>query len=126
MALGARVVEKHFTDDTTREGPDHPFAMDPDTWCEMVTNTRQLERALGSSNKFVAGNEDETVVVQRRCLRAARDIQAGEIFEREMIDVLRPAVKGAVLPYEIPAVIGAKALQDIPAGMELRWTLLGE
>ena len=126
VTLGARVVEKHFTDDTTREGPDHPFAMDPDTWADMVINTRQLERALGSSNKFVAGNEDETVVVQRRCLRAARDIQAGEVFTREMIDVLRPAVIGAIMPYEIKAVIGTKALQDIPAGKDLRWTLLGE
>ena len=126
VTLGARVVEKHFTDDTTREGPDHPFAMDPDTWADMVINTRQLERALGSSDKFVAGNEDETVVVQRRCLRAARDIQAGEVFTREMIDVLRPAVIGAIMPYEIQAVIGTIALQDISAGKDLRWTLLGE
>ncbi len=72
--------EKHFTDDNLREGPDHAFAMNPRTWAEMVTAARQLERALGSGNKLVADNERETVVIQRRCLRAARAIQAGEVL----------------------------------------------
>ena len=97
VALGARVVEKHFTDDNDREGPDHPFAMNPQTWAEMVRATRQLERAMGSGDKFVADNEMETVVIQRRCLRAARDLQPGEIVTREMIDVLRPASQGAII-----------------------------
>jgi len=125
VALGARVIEKHFTDDTTREGPDHAFAMDPDTWADMVENTRRLERALGSADKFVADNEKETVYVQRRCLRAARDIKAGELFTREMIDVLRPVTPGAILPQAIEEVVGMHALEDIPAGKELRWTMLG-
>jgi N-acetylneuraminate synthase len=91
----------------------------------MVAETRQLERALGSSDKFVAGNERDTVVVQRRCLRAARAISAGEVFTREMIAVLRPATPGAILPPHIPQVIGTRALHDLPAGKELRWTDLG-
>jgi len=126
VALGARVVEKHFTDDTTRQGPDHPFAMDPDTWADMVQNTRQLERAMGSADKFIAGNEQETKYVQRRCLRAARDIKAGETLTREMIDVLRPVTPGAILPPEIENVIGTKALVNIPIGQELTWKKLGE
>ena len=126
VALGARVVEKHFTDDNNREGPDHAFAMNPKSWAEMVQSTRQLERALGSGDKFVAENEKETVVVQRRCLRAARDIQAGETFTREMIAVLRPATPGAIEPFEIEKLIGLKALKDIPFGQELRWTQLGD
>jgi len=125
VALGARVIEKHFTDDNNRVGPDHKFAMNPQTWADMVENTRQLERALGSPDKFVAGNEQDTVLLQRRCLRAARDIRAGETFTRGMIDVLRPATQGAILPYQIEEVIGTRALQDIPAGKELRWTDLG-
>ena len=126
VALGARVIEKHFTDDNNREGPDHAFAMNPQSWAEMVQSTRQLERALGSGDKFVAENEKETVVVQRRCLRAARDIQAGETFTREMIAVLRPATPGAIEPFEIEKLIGLKALKDIPFGQELRWTQLGD
>jgi N-acetylneuraminate synthase len=91
----------------------------------MVDRTRELERALGSPDKVVAGNEMDTVVLQRRCLRAARGIEAGEVLKRDMIDVLRPATPGAIMPYEIEAVIGTRALVDIPAGKELRWKELG-
>jgi sialic acid synthase SpsE len=126
VALGARVVEKHFTDDTQREGPDHLFAMDPDSWADMVENTRQVERALGTGDKFVTENEGETVVIQRRCLRAKRDIKKGETFTREMVSVLRPAPPEAIMPYDLDRVIGLRAQQDIPSGHELRWTVLGE
>ena len=122
VALGARIIEKHFTDDNNREGPDHKFAMNPVSWVEMVENTRFLEKALGSSDKTVAGNETDTAVIQRRCLRAARDIKAGEIFKREMIDVLRPASPGAIKPNEIQKVIDLRAGLDIQFGKELRWT----
>ncbi len=125
VALGARVVERHFTDDNNREGPDHKFALNPEAWAHMVEETRQLERALGSADKFIAGNERETAIVQRRCLRAARDIKAGEVFARDMIDVLRPAMPGAIKPHEISNVIGTRALRDLKYGEELRWTDLG-
>lgn len=125
VALGARVIEKHFTDDNERVGPDHPFAMNPTTWEEMVGATRQLERAMGSGDKFVAENEQETVIIQRRCLRAARQIEPGELISREMIDVLRPATAGAILPYEIQNLIGLRALEKISFGQELRWTQFG-
>ncbi len=126
VALGARIIEKHFTDDTTREGPDHPFAMDPAAWNDMVRRTRELERALGSHDKFVAGNERDTVILQRRCLRAARAIHAGETLDRSMIEVLRPATPGAIPPNEIERVVGTRALVDLPFGKELRWTDLAD
>ena len=125
VTLGARVIERHFTDDNNREGPDHKFALNPADWAHMVEETRLLERALGSSDKFVAGNELETSVVQRRCLRAARDIRTGELITRAMIDVLRPATPGAVRPHEISTVVGTKALRDLKLGQELRWIDLG-
>jgi N-acetylneuraminate synthase len=124
--LGARVIERHFTDDNDREGPDHKFAMNPQAWANMVEEVRILERALGSHEKFVSGNEKDTYIVQRRCLRAARDIKAGEVFTAEMVEALRPASAGAIMPYEIDEVIGAKALTDIPFGKDLRWTDIGE
>lgn len=126
VALGARVIEKHFTDDNHREGPDHAFAMNPQTWADMVENTRQLERALGSADKKVEANEKDTVIIQRRCIRAARDIKAGETLSREMIDTLRPATPGAILPDHINDVIGTKVLTDLPKGREIRWTDLGK
>jgi len=122
VALGAKVVEKHFTDDNKREGPDHKFAMNPQAWADMVENTRQLEKALGSADKKVADNETETVIIQRRCLRAARDIAAGETLTRDMIDVLRPATPGAIRPDLIQNVIGLRAAADLKFGRELRWT----
>lgn len=125
VALGARMIERHFTDDNNREGPDHKFALNPEAWAHMVEETRLLERALGSADKFITGNEQDTQVVQRRCLRAARDIKAGETFTREMIDVLRPATPGAIKPDQIQNVLGTKALMDMPMGKELRWTDLG-
>ncbi len=125
VTLGARVIERHFTDDNDREGPDHKFALNPETWANMVAETRILERALGSADKFVAGNEKDTYVVQRRCLRAARDIQAGETLTPEMVEALRPATPGAIPPYEIENVIGTRALTDLPFGKDLRWTDLG-
>ncbi|HEY6072349.1 MAG TPA: N-acetylneuraminate synthase family protein [Anaerolineales bacterium] len=125
VTLGARVIERHFTDSNDREGPDHKFAMNPENWAKMVEETRLLERSLGGPDKFIAENEKQTAVVQRRCLRAARDIQAGETFTREMIDVLRPATPGAIKPDQIAEVIGTKALCDLPLGRELRWTDLG-
>jgi N-acetylneuraminate synthase len=125
VTLGARVIERHFTDSNDREGPDHKFAMNPENWAKMVEETRLLERSLGGSDKFVADNEKDTAIVQRRCLRAARDIKAGESFTREMIDVLRPATPGAIKPDEISNVVGTKALHDFKFGQELRWTDLG-
>jgi sialic acid synthase SpsE len=119
VALGARAVEKHFTDDIKREGPDHAFSMDPQTWCEMVDRTRELEKALGSVDKTIASNEKETAIIQRRCLRAARDIQAGEKITRDMVDVLRPSAENAYLPYEINKVIGNQTKNAIPFGKEI-------
>lgn len=125
VTLGARIIERHFTDDNNREGPDHKFALNLLDWAHMVEETRLLERALGSADKFIAANEQDTQVVQRRCLRAARDIQAGETFTRDMIDVLRPATPGAIKPDQIENIIGTKALHAFKYGQELRWTDLG-
>lgn len=125
VTLGARVIERHFTDSNDREGPDHKFAMNPDNWARMVEETRLLERAFGSPDKFIAANEAQTSIIQRRCLRAARDIQAGETMTREMIAVLRPATPGAIKPHEIEAVTGTRVLHDLPKGKELCWTDLG-
>jgi N-acetylneuraminate synthase len=125
VALGARVVEKHFTDDNNRVGPDHKFAINPQDWAVMMRNTRELEYALGSADKFVAGNEQETVVVQRRCVRAARALQNGSVITRADLKVLRPAPRDAVMPYDIPKLIGKRLLTDLVEGQELHWEDIG-
>lgn len=125
VALGARVIERHFTDDNDREGPDHKFAMNPESWAEMVHQVRTLERSLGSYDKFVTGSEKETYSLQRRCLRAARDIKAGEIFTEELVEPLRPAAEGALMAWDLDKLVGKKALIDMPYGMDIRWENIG-
>jgi N-acetylneuraminate synthase len=108
IALGARVIEKHFTDDTERPGPDHKFSMDPRTWREMVDRSRELESALGSPVKRVAGNEKETVVIQRRGLRAKRGLPAGHVVTRDDLTVLRPATPGGFTADQLDLVVGSR------------------
>lgn len=116
IALGARIIEKHFTDDNSRSGPDHAFSMNPVTWKEMVDRSRELESSFGNKKKIVENNEKETVVLQRRCVRAAVDIKAGDTLTREKLAVLRPAPKDAVMPYDMDRVLGRKARKSISAG----------
>jgi N-acetylneuraminate synthase len=125
VTLGARVVEKHFTDDTTRVGPDHGFSMDPTTWRAMVDDTRLLEAALGTGSKQVEANEQETVVLQRRCVRAARDMPAGTVLIRDDLEVLRPAPAEAVPAHEVEQVVGRSLTSPLVAGQAVRWADLG-
>jgi N-acetylneuraminate synthase len=92
----------------------------------MVDRTRELEYALGSPKKRVAENEKDTVVVQRRCLRAARDLQAGVVLTADMVEALRPAPAEAVKPYELNKVVGKKLRQNLSFGEILRWADLDE
>lgn len=124
VALGARAIEKHFTDDRAREGPDHGFALDPSSWREMVDRTRELEYALGDGNKTVQPNERETVIVQRRCLRAAKTLTAGTVLSRADIEPLRPAPLGSISPHELPRIIGRTVRRDMKQGDYFRWTAL--
>ncbi|MDY7000574.1 MAG: N-acetylneuraminate synthase family protein [Thermodesulfobacteriota bacterium] len=116
VALGARVVEKHFTDDTFRIGPDHKFSMDPASWRDMVDRTRELEAALGSEEKRVMDNELETVVLQRRAVRAARELKKGQAVSEADLTVLRPCPAGALPPYRLSEVLGRNVRRDIEAG----------
>ncbi len=106
VALGARVIEKHFTDDVSRLGPDHAFSMDPRAWGEMVSRTRELESALGTGLKKIEANEVETVVLQRRALRTTSELLAGQVISRDNLCALRPAPHDAILPYQLEEVIG--------------------
>ena len=96
VTLGARIIEKHFTDDRTREGPDHGFAINPKEWEDMVNETRLLESMLGNGEKVVENNEQKTVIVQQRSLRAKSNMKKGQIVELEMLEALRPCPKNAI------------------------------
>ena len=121
VALGARIIEKHFTDDTCREGPDHHFAMDPRAWRDMVTRTRELENALGSGIKQIEDNEKETVVLQRRSIRLVRDLNAGAVLQKSDFIMLRPCPPDAMPPFIAEMLIGRSLRHSVLAGEHLRW-----
>jgi sialic acid synthase SpsE len=116
VALGARIIEKHFTDDSSRSGPDHAFSMDPISWRDMVERTRELENALGNGIKRVEENERQTVVLQRRSLRLRRDLPKGHVLVDADLVALRPCPVGAITPSKITGVLGKSLREARKAG----------
>lgn len=124
IALGARVIEKHFTDNNANIGPDHSFAMNPVTWRDMVDRSYELLAALGDGIKVVEDNEVQAKTVQRRCVRVNADLKRGHIITSENLIALRPISKNGIEPYEIPNLIGKTLKADIKAGEHLTYNLL--
>jgi sialic acid synthase SpsE len=119
IALGAVVIEKHFTLSKLDKGPDHPHSMEAPQFARMVTAIRELELALGSTRKLVVDEESETVFVQRRSLYARRRIPAGKVIEEIDIEVLRPAL--GLAPKHKSALVGRTARVDLEEGTPLLW-----
>jgi N-acetylneuraminate synthase len=113
IALGARVIEKHFTDDNKREGPDHKFSMNPRTWKEMVIASRQLEKSLGDGHKKLESNEKLSVIIQRRGVWAKRDIIKNTKLKFQDLKFLRPCPKDSLSPFEINKYLGKKVKKNI-------------
>ncbi len=121
ITLGARVIEKHFTDDNDREGPDHKFSMNPQTWREMVDRSRELEYSLGVGAKRIEDNEKDTVVVQRRSIRAKVDLEPGDTIDASKVEYLRPAPADGLEPFRISEITGSTVKEKINAGDCLKW-----
>lgn len=121
VTLGVCAVEKHFTDDNNRDGPDHPFSMNPQSWADMVDRTRELELALGDGVKRIEANEIDSSVVQRRCLRLKQDIAPGEELTADHLEALRPRPEGSVEPYELDLVLGQTVTRTLKSGDALMW-----
>lgn len=116
IALGARVIEKHFTDDNSRTGPDHPFSLTPAAWTELIERSRELELALGDGIKRIESNEKDTVIVQRRSLRVNKNMTAGQTVLRGDLEPLRPAPPGTLPPFAQEVVLGKILVCDKEAG----------
>ncbi len=107
VALGAEVIEKHFTLDRTMPGPDHKASLEPDELADMVRKIRNIEQALGTGHKCVTDSEQKNIIVARKSIVAARPIQKGEIFTEDNITVKRPG--NGISPMEWDKVLGQKA-----------------
>ena len=122
VALGACIIEKHFTLDRRLPGPDHPASLEPDELVALVRGIRTVEAALGHGRKEPALSEANTANVARKSLVAARDIPAGATLTEEHIAVKRP---GTGLPPSIrPYLTGRTTRVSIPAGALLTLEML--
>ena len=113
ISMGARVIEKHFTDDNNRDGPDHKFSMNPKTWKSMVENSNEVFLALGKEEKQIEPNEKETSRLQRRALRLTKNLNSGHILESSDLFPLRPYENEGFAPYEIKKLLGKKIKYDL-------------
>jgi N-acetylneuraminate synthase len=121
VALGACIVEKHFTLSRKCPGPDSAFSMEPDEFREMVTAIRTTEQALGRINYEVSEKETKSRAF-RRSIFAVENISAGEPFTPQNTRVIRPA--HGLSPKELERVLGARARTGIQKGTPLSWELI--
>lgn len=122
VALGANVIEKHFTIDKTLDGPDHEFALEPDELDNLVTAVRNTEQALGDGVKRLADAEQELHNKARRYIHARTDIEAGEELTRENIGILSPGEREpGLLPKHYEELLNKQATRDIEKSKGLSW-----
>lgn len=110
VALGATVIEKHFTLDKNLEGPDHKASLEPDELKAMVTAIRHIEQALGTGHKSISESERKNIEIARKSIVAACPIKQGEMLTEENLTVKRPG--NGISPMKWNEVIGTIALKD--------------
>jgi len=111
VALGATVIEKHFTLDRNMEGPDHKASLEPDELKAMVSAIRNIEKAVGGDGtKHVSESEKKNIAIARKSIVAACDIKAGEVFTEQNLTVKRPG--NGVSPMRWEEAVGTKAKRD--------------
>ena len=110
VALGATVIEKHFTLDRNMEGPDHKASLEPNEFKSMVSAIRNIEKALGTGNKVASPSETENKDIARKSIVASRMIKKGEVFSKDNITTKRPG--SGISPMKWYNVIGAVAKRD--------------
>lgn len=113
VAMGARIIEKHFTLDRNLPGPDHKASLEPAELASMVSAIRNIELAIGSGEKHVSDSERPNIVVARKSIVAATDIRKGEILTEENITVKRPG--NGISPMKWDSVLGTAATRDFRA-----------
>lgn len=122
VALGARMIEKHFTLSRKLKGPDHPFALEPDELADMIRAVRETEAALGSSIKRRTPAEAELYKKARRGLVAACEIPKGKRITSKMLEVKRPGY--GISPVDMSKVVGRRARRDLREDEILTWEML--
>jgi N,N'-diacetyllegionaminate synthase len=120
VAMGAKVIEKHFTLDKDLPGPDHKASLEPDELKAMVKGIRNIEEAMGDGIKKPSKSEIKNIHIARKYLVAKRDIKKGEIFSKDNIDVKRTGKRG-VSPMKWEKIIGKTALRNLRKDAVLKY-----
>lgn len=110
VALGASVIEKHFTLDRNMEGPDHKASLEPDELKAMVSAIRHIEKAIGSGNKTVSESERKNIAIARKSIVAACPIKKGDVLSEDNLTVKRPGT--GISPMQWEELVGTKAIKD--------------
>lgn len=110
VAMGADVIEKHFTLDRTLPGPDHKASLEPYELKAMVDAIRNIEQALGDGQKHVSASEEKNIAIARKSIVAAKEIKRGELLTEENLTTKRPG--SGISPMRWEEVIGTKAIRD--------------
>ena len=110
VALGATIIEKHFTLDRNMEGPDHKASLEPQELVEMVKSIRNIEKALGNGEKVPSTSEQKNITVARKSIVAKTKIKTGEVFTEKNITVKRPGT--GISPMKWFEVLGKTAVRD--------------
>lgn len=118
-ALGAVMIEKHFTLDKSMEGPDHQASIEPEEFQQLVKCIRETEFALGEGRKQLSSRELEMGLFTRKSIVSVVNIGAGEIITREMLTLKRPGI--GINPGLIEKIVGKQALHNIPEDTLLAW-----
>lgn len=124
ISLGATVIEKHFTDDTSRKGPDHGFAMDEQAFSHMVSEIRALEQALLGGGKLPRKIEEEERVMARRAVYANRAIPRGTAITRDLVKIVRHNYPEGIPANHWKRAEGKVAAIDIEAGQLITWEMI--
>lgn len=120
VALGARVIEKHFTLDSGLPGPDHKASLEPDQLAALVRQIRDVEVALGSDIKAPTASELPVRDLVRRSVTTVRPLAAGATVGRHDVTLMRPGT--GIAPIDLEKVIGLKSVRYIPAGETVHWS----
>ncbi|AKV01146.1 N-acetylneuraminate synthase [Labilithrix luteola] len=123
VALGARVIEKHFILDRSLGGPDSFFSLEPDEFKSMVSAVRDLERALGAPRFGVSADEAGSAKF-RRSLFVSADVAEGAVLTCDLVRSVRPA--DGLPPRELPAILGRRAARALKAATPLSWEDVGQ
>jgi N-acetylneuraminate synthase len=123
VALGACIIEKHFTASRSTPGPDSAFSLEPDEFREMVSAIRKAERSLGSIH-YGATPSELAMLKFRRSLFIVADVKAGEMFTEKNVRSIRPA--HGLHPRHLPDVLGRKAIREVCRGTPLTWNMIAD